>query len=63
MLLKLAGSRSRDVGAASRFFCCILSLLAIVDGVGLFALSDIHGRKGKQKCGKTTALKGLVEKE
>ena len=28
-----------------------------VDGVGLFALSDIHGLKGKQKCGKTTALK------
>ena len=28
-----------------------------VDGVGLFALSDLHGLKGKQKCGKTTALK------
>ena len=28
-----------------------------VDDVGLFALSDIHGLKGKQKCGKTTALK------
>ena len=28
-----------------------------VDGVGLFALGDIHGLKGKQKCGKTTALK------
>lgn len=28
-----------------------------VDGVGLFALSDIHALKGKQKCGKTTALK------
>ena len=28
-----------------------------VDGVGVFALSDIHGLKGKQKCGKTTALK------
>ena len=28
-----------------------------VDEVGLFALGDIHGLKGKQKCGKTTALK------
>lgn len=28
-----------------------------VDDVGLFALGDIHGLKGKQKCGKTTALK------
>ena len=28
-----------------------------VDDVGLFALSDIHALKGKQKCGKTTALK------
>lgn len=28
-----------------------------VDGVGLFDLGDIHGLKGKQKCGKTTALK------
>ena len=28
-----------------------------VDGIGLFALSDIHALKGKQKCGKTTALK------
>ena len=28
-----------------------------VDDIGLFALSDIHGLKGKQKCGKTTALK------
>ena len=28
-----------------------------VDGVGVFALSDIHAIKGKQKCGKTTALK------
>ena len=28
-----------------------------VDDVGFFALSDIHGLKGKQKCGKTTALK------
>lgn len=28
-----------------------------VDGVGLFVLSDIHALKGKQKCGKTTALK------
>ena len=28
-----------------------------VDGVGVFALGDIHGLKGKQKCGKTTALK------
>ena len=28
-----------------------------VDDVGLFALSDIHGLKGKQKCGKTTMLK------
>ena len=28
-----------------------------VDGVGLFALGDIHGLKGKQKCGKTTMLK------
>ena len=28
-----------------------------VDKVGLFALGDIHGLKGKQKCGKTTALK------
>ena len=28
-----------------------------VDGVGLFALGDIHGLKGKQKCGKTTVLK------
>ena len=30
-----------------------------VDDVGLFALSDIHGLKGKQKCGKTTALAAL----
>ena len=29
----------------------------MVDGVGLFALGDIHALKGKQKCGKTTALK------
>ena len=29
----------------------------LVDGVGLFALDDIHAIKGKQKCGKTTALK------
>lgn len=28
-----------------------------VDEVGLFALGDIHGLKGKQKCGKTTMLK------
>jgi len=28
-----------------------------VDDVGLFSLGDIHGLKGKQKCGKTTALK------
>lgn len=28
-----------------------------VDGVGVFALGDIHGLKGKQKCGKTTMLK------
>ena len=28
-----------------------------VDDVGVFALSDIHAIKGKQKCGKTTALK------
>ena len=28
-----------------------------VDDVGLFALGDIHGLKGKQKCGKTTMLK------
>ena len=28
-----------------------------VDDIGLFALSDIHGLKGKQKCGKTSALK------
>lgn len=28
-----------------------------VDDIGLFALGDIHGLKGKQKCGKTTALK------
>ena len=28
-----------------------------VDKVGLFALRDIHGLKGKQKCGKTTMLK------
>jgi hypothetical protein len=28
-----------------------------VDEVGLFALGDIHALKGKQKCGKTTALK------
>ena len=28
-----------------------------VDKVGVFALGDIHGLKGKQKCGKTTALK------
>lgn len=28
-----------------------------VDGVGVFAREDIHAIKGKQKCGKTTALK------
>ena len=28
-----------------------------VDDIGMFALSDIHALKGKQKCGKTTALK------
>ncbi len=28
-----------------------------VDDVGVFALGDIHGLKGKQKCGKTTMLK------
>lgn len=28
-----------------------------VDDIGVFALGDIHGLKGKQKCGKTTALK------
>ena len=28
-----------------------------VDGVGLFARDDIHAIKGKQKCGKTSALK------
>ena len=28
-----------------------------VDEVGVFALGDIHGLKGKQKCGKTTMLK------
>ena len=28
-----------------------------VDEVGVFALGDIHALKGKQKCGKTTALK------
>ena len=28
-----------------------------VDGVGLFALGDIHALKGKQKCGKTSMLK------
>ena len=28
-----------------------------VDDIGLFALSDIHAIKGKQKCGKTSALK------
>ena len=28
-----------------------------VDDIGLFALNDIHALKGKQKCGKTTALK------
>ncbi|MBQ6767731.1 MAG: AAA family ATPase [Prevotella sp.] len=28
-----------------------------VDGVGFFAKDDIHAIKGKQKCGKTTALK------
>jgi len=28
-----------------------------VDEVGLFSLGDIHGLKGKQKCGKTSALK------
>ncbi len=28
-----------------------------VDGVGFFAREDIHAIKGKQKCGKTTALK------
>jgi hypothetical protein len=31
-----------------------------VDDVGLFALGDIHGLKGKQKCGKTTALKVCI---
>lgn len=31
-----------------------------VDGVGVFALSDIHAIKGKQKCGKTTALKACL---
>jgi len=29
----------------------------MVDGVGIFALSDIHGLKGKQKCGKSAVLK------
>ena len=28
-----------------------------VDDIGMFALSDIHALKGKQKCGKTTAQK------
>ena len=28
-----------------------------VDGVGFFTLDDIHAIKGKQKCGKTSALK------
>ena len=28
-----------------------------MDDVGVFALGDIHGLKGKQKCGKTTMLK------
>lgn len=31
-----------------------------VDGVGFFALCDIHGVKAKQKQGKTTALKVMV---
>lgn len=29
----------------------------MVDEMGFFALGDIHGLKGKQKCGKTTMLK------
>lgn len=33
---------------------------AAVDDVGFFALGDIHGFKGKQKQGKTTALKVMV---
>lgn len=31
-----------------------------VDGVGFFALGDIHGLKGKQKQGKSTVLKVMV---
>lgn len=31
-----------------------------VDGVGIFALSDIHGLKGKQKSGKSAVLKVCV---
>jgi len=31
-----------------------------VDGVGLFARDDIHAIKGKQKCGKTSALKVCI---
>ena len=32
----------------------------MVDEVGVFALGDIHGLKGKQKCGKTTMLKVCI---
>lgn len=31
-----------------------------VDGVGIFARDDIHAIKGKQKCGKTSALKVCI---